>query len=168
MKLLYIVRHAKSSWDFSGISDHERPLIQKGIKRTKTIGKYLFENDVKPNLIISSFAVRAYETAKIIAESLSYPKNNIKVENNFYHSNIDILLDHIYSLNNSVDSVMMVGHNPTFTEFSNYFIKEKIDWLPTSAVVCVSFDTNKWEDIHHAIKKQVFIVTPKLLRQKNK
>ncbi len=168
MKLLYIARHAKSSWDFSGISDHERPLIGKGIKRTKLIGNYLLQNNAKPDLIISSFAVRAYETAALIAESLSYPKENIQVENNLYHSNVDILFDHIYGLSNSVNSVMMVGHNPTFTEFSNYFLKDEIDWLPTSAVVCVSFDTDKWGDIHLAKKRVKFVISPKLLRQKSK
>ncbi|RLD56821.1 MAG: histidine phosphatase family protein [Bacteroidetes bacterium] len=166
MKTLYIARHAKSSWDLSGISDHERPLIEKGIKRTRLIGNYLLQNNEKPDLIISSFAVRAYETAVLIAETLSYPTENIQVENNLYHSDVDILLDHIYSLSNSMNSVMMVGHNPTFTGFANYFLKNNIDWLPTSAVVCIAFKTDKWEDIHHAKKSTKFVISPKLLRQK--
>jgi phosphohistidine phosphatase len=164
MKQLYIARHAKSSWDFSGISDHERPLIEKGIKRTKLIADYLLQNNDKPDLIISSFAVRAYETAALIAKALSYPKENIRVENNLYHSDIDILFDHLYSLPNSINSVMMFGHNPTFTEFANYFLKNKIDWLPTSAVVCIAFKTDKWEDIHRAKKNIKFVVSPKSLK----
>ena len=165
MKLLYIARHAKSSWDFSGISDHERPLIEKGIKRTNLIANYMRQNDAKPDLIISSFAVRAYETAILMAKIFSYPKENIQVENNLYHSDVDILFEHIYSLPESINSVMMVGHNPTFTVFANYFLKNNIDWLPTSAVVCIAFKTDKWEDIHRAKKSTKFVISPKLLRQ---
>lgn len=165
MKFLYIVRHAKSSWDFSGISDHERPLKQKGRKRTLQIAKFLLENNTKPDLIVSSFALRAHDTAVLLASGLSYPKNEIRVENNLYHSNVDILLDHIYSLSNSMNSVMFVGHNPTFTEFANYFLAKKIEWLPTSGVVCIAFETNKWEDIHHAKKITKFVISPKLLRK---
>lgn len=164
MKQLYIARHGKSSWDISSISDHERPLIEKGIKRTRLIADYLLKNNDKPDLIISSFAVRAYETASLIAETLSYPKENIRIENNLYHSDIDILFDHLYSLPNSVNSVMMVGHNPTFTEFANYFLKDKMDWLPTSAIVCITFKTDKWENIHRAKKNLRFVVSPKKLK----
>ena len=67
MKTLYIVRHAKSSWDHPGLGDDQRPLLEKGKKRTKYVVDYFLENNCRPDLIISSHAVRAFETAKIIA-----------------------------------------------------------------------------------------------------
>ncbi len=79
MKTLYIVRHAKSSWDHPGLGDDQRPLLEKGKKRTKYVVDYFLENNINPDLIISSHAVRAFETAKIIATSLDYPENKINL-----------------------------------------------------------------------------------------
>ena len=79
MKTLYIVRHAKSSWDQAGLADHQRPLLEKGKKRTKRIIDYLLENNIKADLIISSHAVRALETARIIGYALNYPVDEIRI-----------------------------------------------------------------------------------------
>jgi len=155
MKTLYIVRHAKSSWDHAGLADHERPLLEKGEKRTKLICDYLLEKDIKVDLILSSHAVRAFETAKIIANALNYPEDNIQISEDIYHSNIDILLSHLFETSDDINSVMMFGHNPTFTYFANYFLKDKLDWLPTSGVVCVEFKTDQWEKILDANWKKI-------------
>jgi len=169
MKTLYIVRHAKSSWDHPGLSDHERPLLQKGEKRTNLITDYLLEKKVNVDLILSSHAVRAYETAKIIANGLDYPEDNIQISESIYHGDIDTLLSHLFETPDIVASVMMFGHNPTFTYFANYFLKDKLDWLPTSGVVCVEFKTDKWENIMDAKKRVKFVISPKMVRdQKTK
>lgn len=164
MKTLFIARHAKSSWDKPELADHQRPLISKGIKRTNRIADFLVENEEEIDLIISSFAVRAHETAKIIAQKLNYPVNIIQIEEGLYHADIDSISEILFSVADEVDSVMIFGHNPTFTYFSNVFLDDKLEWLPTSGVVCIQFETDKWENLHIAKKTVKFVVTPKMLR----
>ncbi|MCD4729486.1 MAG: phosphohistidine phosphatase SixA [Bacteroidales bacterium] len=168
MKTLYIVRHAKSSWDNPGLADHERPILEKGKNRTKWVCDYLIENDSRIDLIISSHAVRARQTATVIGNALNYPEDNIRISTTIYHGDIDSLLDHLSELQDDVNSVMMVGHNPTFTTFANYFLHKEIDWLPTSGIVCIEFDTDKWENFINAQKKAKFVITPRLLKEKKR
>lgn len=168
MKTVYIVRHAKSSWDFPHLSDHERPLLEKGKKRTRLINDFLIKNKISADLIVSSHAVRAHETAKIIARAIDYPQDAIRIDRMIYHSNADRLIDQFYDLSNDFESVMLVGHNPTLTNFANHYLEEKIEWLPTSGVVCIEFDTDKWEDISMAKYRTIFTVYPKMLKKKKK
>jgi phosphohistidine phosphatase len=164
MKTIIIVRHAKSSWDFPHLSDHERPLLEKGKKRTRLINDYLITNNISVDLIISSHAVRAYETSKIIARAIGYPIEEININKMIYHANADRLTDQFFDLPNEVQSVMLVGHNPTLTNFVNQYLDEKIDWLPTSGTVSIDFDTEKWEDISMAKYNPNFVVFPKMLK----
>ena len=166
MKTLYIVRHAKSSWDTPGLADHQRTLLEKGRKRTQYICNYLINAGVKPDLILSSHAIRAAETAKIIAEAINYPIDDILVTDKIYHSDTDDLFDLLFALDNDVESVMLVGHNPTLTYMANHFLDEKLENLPTSGVVCVEFETDKWEELFSASYKTKFVITPRLLQGK--
>ncbi len=163
MKKLYIVRHAKSSWEDPELRDHDRPLLPKGIKKTGKIAGFLKKKNIKPDLMISSTAVRAYETAKIIAKELAYPLDEILKEPSFYHSDAANIQSCLYGLDNAINSVMIFGHNPTFTTLANEFLPEPIEWLPTSAVVGVKIDTDKWEEMMFNDLETEFIVSPKML-----
>lgn len=163
MKTLYIVRHAKSSWNHPELSDEERPLLEKGKKRTRKIINYFRERNVKVDLIISSHAVRAHETARIIAHGIGYPIENIVISQQVYHAGADLLFDQFFDLSDDINSLMIVGHNPAFTNFANHFLEKKIDWLPTSGVVSVSFDTRLWVNLPLAKPRLNFIVYPKEL-----
>lgn len=163
MKTLYLVRHAKSSWNYPDLRDDERPLLEKGKKRTKKVIDFLLEHDVTVDCIKSSHAVRALETAHIIAHALHFPLEEIQVEKQIYHANADRMFDQFYDLSDNISSVMMVGHNPTFTSFANYFLDKKIDWLPTSGIVSISFETDTWNEIMSAARKTNFVVFPKMI-----
>lgn len=164
MKTLYLIRHAKASWDMPGVSDADRPLIQKGVKRTHLIVEFLKNKATTIDLIISSPAVRAIETAKIIAAGLNYPVSGIKTDRKIYDGYYDRILDVVYATSNSVNSLMIFGHNPTITQLANLFLHPGIDNMPTTGVVCLSFDTDKWEQIPSVEAKQDFIVFPKMLK----
>jgi len=164
MKTLYIVRHAKSSWDHPELDDSQRPLTEKGIKRTQLVINYLLANNVHVDLVLSSHAVRAHETAKIIANSLQYPKDKIVISEDIYFGSPDSFFDVLYGQENGVDSLMMVGHNPGFTYFANYFLEQKIDNLPTSGIVGITFDTNSWENIANSGRRVKFVISPKSVR----
>ncbi len=161
MKTLYIVRHAKSSWDISDIPDDMRPLMEKGKKRTKKVIDFLHEKKVRVDYIISSHAVRAHETAMLIAHGINYPKENIKIDKSIYYADGDSILDQFYDLPERFESVMIVGHNPTLTDLANRFLSKPIENLPTSGVISISFDTDKWEKVILAKRKTNFVLFPK-------
>jgi phosphohistidine phosphatase len=165
MKTLYIVRHAKSSWDNPGLEDHQRPLLEKGKKRTRYVIDYLLNEKTEVDLIVSSHAVRAYETARIIANALQYPTDRIMISKNLYFGDPESFFDIFYDLSDEINSLMLVGHNPGFTTFANYFLDKRIDNLPTSGIVSISFEMNNWENIHDSKRKTKFVVSPRQLRQ---
>lgn len=160
MKQLLIVRHAKSSWDNPGLEDYQRPLLERGKKKTRYILDYLLKQQIRPDLIISSHATRALDTAKIIAHALFIPEDKIIISKNLYHGDAESLFNHFYDMNDAVNSLMMVGHNPTLTYFSNYFLDKKIDNLPTSGVVCIEFKTDTWAEIQTSKRKTRFVISP--------
>jgi len=162
MKTLYLMRHAKSSWKHAELNDLDRPLLEKGLKRTRLIINYLKANNRKIELIISSHAVRALETARIIAHAFSVDEENLRVEKAVYMADPDSLMDQFYDLPSAVSEVMLVGHNPSVTNFANTFLDEKIDYLPTSGVVAISFETDKWEELPLVRFKTEFTVFPKM------
>jgi len=164
MKTLFIVRHAKSSWDDPTLSDHDRPLNKNGIRKTKIIVEYLRRNKIKPDLLKSSSAERALSTAKLIADALDYSFKDIEVGEKLYHASSKTIYEELFGISNSINSVMIFGHNPTFTYFVNEFLEPKIDNLPTSGVVSISFDTDSWEKIAMVDYKVNFVITPKLLK----
>lgn len=164
MKKLYLVRHAKSSWDMPGVSDIDRPLLPKGIRKTELIIGFLKKEGTKPDLIISSPAERAYETAKLVATGLDYPVSAIKIDRKIYDGYYDRMLDLIYGTDNKHQSLFIFGHNPTITHLSNLFLNPGIESMPTSCVVCLSFDTDKWELIPSVEAKKEFVVFPKMLK----
>jgi len=163
MKTLYIIRHGKSAWDNPSNRDHDRTLLPEGIERTKKIAKFLADKNIKPDLIVSSSATRAFETARILAHKLHYSEDDIRVETDIYDQGTAYLMELIYGLPNEVSSVMLIGHNPTFTHFANKFMDKSIDALATTGTVSISFETDKWEDIHLATKITNFVVVPKIL-----
>jgi len=163
MKQLFIARHAKSSWDDFAIEDHERPILEKGKQKSEKVAAALKQKKILPDLIISSTAKRAKETAIILATGLGYPINNIRYEKRIYHADADDIFTELFGLDDSISSVMVVGHNPTFTDLVNHFSKTMIDNLPTSAVAAVTFKTDKWEKTGSSKHKLEFILQPREL-----
>jgi phosphohistidine phosphatase len=157
MKTIIAVRHAKSSWDFPDLSDDQRPLLEKGKKRTRKVIEYLLKKKFPlPELIISSHAVRAVETARIFAHALKYPGDKIQISRSIYHGNKDLITDQLYGIDDDINCVMLVGHNPTLTAFANQFLDDPIDWIPTSGVVILQIDTGKWTEagLRRAIRSE--------------
>lgn len=161
MKTLYIVRHAKSSWEYPELSDDERPLLSKGVKRTNKIAAFLSEKNIRIEAFITSHAVRAHETAKIITGALDYPEDRIIISKQLYPGSTDHIYTELFGLSDDIQSVMIFGHNPAFTSFANCFLKHKIDWLPTSGVVAIRFITEKWTEISTAKHSTEFVLVPK-------
>lgn len=163
MKTLYLVRHAKSSWDSPGMTDWERPLLEKGKKRTKRVIDQLIKQNIKIDLILSSPAVRALETAKILAHALCGPSWEISIGNNLYTADAEDYFDLFFDIPAGINSLMVVGHNPAITNFANLFMDSPIDYLPTSGVVSIYFKSDNWDFLQQAPYKVNFIIFPKML-----
>ena len=146
MKTLFLVRHAKSSRDDPSLPDRDRPLDDRGRQDAPKMGKRLAKRDVKPDLLVSSPALRALTTAQLIAEEIGYKRKDIVVDDRLYASSPDGLLAVIRALDKKLDRVMLVGHNPEFTALAHRLSSEIID-MPTSAVAEFSFDTKAWADV---------------------
>ena len=148
MKRLYLVRHAKSSWDDPDLSDIDRPLNKRGKKDAPIMGERLKnEHKAKPDLIISSPAKRAIRTARIIAKELGYSEEKIEIKDSLYASGVTAMLNVIHYLDDSLDEVMLFGHNPDLTSLANYLSNQQVDNIPTCGVFCVDFDVKSWQDI---------------------
>jgi phosphohistidine phosphatase len=162
-KTLVIIRHGKSTWEYTNISDLDRPLKEIGISNTILIAKKLVENKILPDLIISSPANRALHTAMIVARETGYKNENITINTTLYLENEDEILDMIYKTPDNINTLFIFGHNPVFTDIANFFLKNKISNLPTSGCACINFNSNEWSKISPAnyILEQCFI--PKTL-----
>ncbi|WP_266203320.1 SixA phosphatase family protein [Pontibacter kalidii] len=147
MKTLYILRHAKSSWKFEGISDHDRPLNKRGRHDAPLMGQELAARGVAPQLVISSPAVRAISTATLVSRELDYDPDDILVDTRVYGADRDDLLEVVQHAPAEVDSLLLVGHNEALSEFANMLSQEPIGSLPTAGVVGLQFDCESWFDI---------------------
>jgi phosphohistidine phosphatase len=155
-----LVRHAKSSWDDPALPDQERPLNDRGRRDATEMGERLAKRNVKPDLILSSPAVRALRTAEIIAKKLDYKRKDIVVDHRLYAVEAGDLLDVIDKLSNALKRVMLFGHNPEMTELAHRLSGE-ITHLPTCAVAELTFDVKSWSRIGKTKPAKVALDYPK-------
>lgn len=144
MKTLTLVRHAKSSWRDMHLSDRKRPLNKRGKRDAPAMGKRMLRHGIRPALIISSPAKRAWSTAKKIAAEISYPRELLQRDDSLYLASVDDILDVIVAQDNGVDSLMIVGHNPGLTSFANFLSPGLTSNLPTAGIVSVAIDQDDW------------------------
>lgn len=161
MKILYLVRHAKSSWEQIDRSDTERPLSKRGKSDAPMMGKLLASKGECPELIVSSHAKRAMSTAKRIAKELDYPQKKIVVNEELYMADSDDYYKIIDAVPNSVNKLMIFSHNYGITYFANHISDSNIDNIPTCGIVRVDFETGKWKEIKNTKGKLAFFEYPK-------
>jgi len=144
MKILTIIRHAKSSWNDTSLSDRKRPLNKRGERDAPIMGKRISDHGIRPSLIVTSPATRAWKTAKIIAHELNYPKEFLQREDHLYLASRDEILDIIVAQDNGFNNLMVVGHNPGLTDLVNFLQPGLTINLPTAGVVSVQIDQDNW------------------------
>lgn len=144
MKTLTLVRHAKSSWSNTNLSDRKRPLNKRGERDAPIMGKRILEHGIRPSLIVSSPATRAWTTAKIVAQEISYPLEFLQREGSLYLASLDEILDVIMAQDDEFNSLMVVGHNPGMTSVANFLSPGLTHNLPTAGVVSVQIEKEDW------------------------
>jgi len=164
-KELFLVRHAKSSWDDPTISDHDRTLNERGYRNAPEMGRRLSDRRVSPDALISSTALRARTTAEIMAGSINYPKDRIVLDRALYHASATELQEYIGGLDDSHFSVMLFGHNPGMTSLVSHLFGLPIDNLPTCGVVHLQFSAESWAEASRSMPSEALIDFPKNVDQ---
>lgn len=144
MKILTLVRHAKSDWKNSKLTDRQRPLNKRGERDAPVMGRRIVDHGIRPSLIIASPAVRAWTTATLIAREMSYPLEFLQREDTLYLASLDDLLAAVMAQDNGFNSLMVVAHNPGLTQFADYLSPGLTDNLPTAGVVSVQIKQDDW------------------------
>ena len=146
MKTITFLRHSKSSWDYI-LEDIDRPLNEVGIEKIKKVAESSKHQFINSDIIFSSTANRAIHTCLILTRQLSICNNKIRLSEDLYTFNHFEVFDFIKKIEDKYSQVVLVGHNPAYTEISNYFSENKILNLPTARWFSMKFDSNKWSDI---------------------
>ncbi|MCH8334304.1 MAG: histidine phosphatase family protein, partial [Proteobacteria bacterium] len=144
MKTLTILRHAKSSWKDSSLPDHDRPLNKRGERDVPVMAARIQQAGIRPSLILCSPAVRAWTTAKLIAQEISYPSEFLQRDERLYLAGVQRIIDLLSEQDVGFNSIMIVGHNPGFTDFAHYLVPGLTRNIPTCGVVSVIIDTDDW------------------------
>lgn len=146
MKTLLIMRHAKSSWSNSGLSDFERPLNARGKKDAPSMGDLLKAESLTPDLIISSTAKRAATTAELVAISCEY-EHEIQYEDEFYHADPETYIETLQSLKTDPNCVMVVGHNPGMEMLVEELTGER-ESFTTANIAHVQLPIDSWQALN--------------------
>jgi len=160
-KEVFVVRHAKSSWDDPTISDQDRPLNERGLRNAPDMGSRLSDREVLPDVLISSTALRARTTAEIIADSMNFPKDQIVFDRALYHASATELQEYIGGLNDAHTSVMLFGHNPGMTSLVSHLFGLALDNLQTCGVVHLCFSAESWAEASRSLPREATIDFPK-------
>ncbi len=165
MKTLYLIRHAKSSWDDLSIDDFDRPLNKKGKSNIRLIAKRLKEKNIFPDIIISSPAKRTKKTSEKICKILWYEKKKIIYDKWIYDNLMnwnDFLVSIIKGIDRKCKHVFLVWHNPSLNEFASYLLWEDTWNIPTSWILAIKFDSIIWRTITNTKWKKDFFIYPKM------
>jgi phosphohistidine phosphatase len=144
MKTLTLLRHAKSSWTDASLQDRERPLNRRGQRDAPVMAERIKQAGIRPSLILSSPAVRAWTTARSIAHEIGYPMEFLQQEDRLYHASISSILKVIAEQDEGFNHLMIVGHNPGLTDFANYLTPELTDNIPTCGFASFEIDRKDW------------------------
>jgi len=162
MKTLLLLRHAKSSREDSSLQDFDRPLNERGKKDAPLIGKYCRKQKIKADLAVSSPAERARQTAELVLKSAGL-KVELRFDQRIYEASLRRLLDVISQIEDTVSTLIMVGHNPGFEELFEALTGQAHD-LPTASLACIELSVEKWSEVRAVVGDLKWLVTPKELK----
>jgi len=146
MKELVILRHAKSNRSYA-VDDIHRPLSAEGIERITSIAEKKADFFEHTDILLSSPAIRVLHTAMIVVQELYLPFEKLTIDQNLYTFSGSRVIDYVYTLDDRWTKVVLVGHNPAFTEVINHFSEVGINHLRTAGLAKITFDSETWSDV---------------------
>ncbi len=161
MKTLLLIRHAKSSWDFSQLSDFDRPLNKRGVRNAAEMASRFAQTGIAIDSFVSSPANRAITTARLFVTALGKDENLLVTRPELYEAEASVFPEIIRSLDNRSRVVAIFAHNPGLTDFANSFGLPTIDNLPTCGIFALKINTEDWAHFENAPKELLFFDFPK-------
>jgi phosphohistidine phosphatase len=145
---LYLIRHAKSSWDNPALRDFQRPLNERGLETAPQMAALMKKEGIIPDLLVSSPAKRALDTARFFAAQYGVSDEAIVQEKDIYEASPIDLMRVISHLPDSAPTIFLFGHNPGLTDLVNQFTDDFIDNIPTCGIVRIVADTAHWNSFY--------------------
>ena len=158
---LFIIRHGKSSWDHQGLDDIDRPLAERGIRNAAEMARRLQEKGMVPELLLSSPASRALNTALIMLRNWQLEPAKLQIHDDLYDAYLKEIEQVVATVPATVTQLAIYGHNPSFTIYPNQFLDKPLDNLPTAGVVIVTLESENWKGIGRKHVKETFVDYPK-------
>ena len=165
MKTLFLLRHAKSSWKDGALNDFERPLKNKGLGDAQLVGKLIRQRELSFDLIISSPAERARQTTQLVAMSAGL-QAELRFDERVYEAGMRRLLTLITRLENTANTVLLVGHNPGLEELLKTLTGE-VHTMSTASLAGIEFDVDEWSQVKARTGKLTLFLTPKELKRQS-
>lgn len=162
MKTLLLLRHAKSSWKDTSLGDIDRPLKKRGIEDAQLIGRFIPKKKIQPDLVLSSPAERARQTAALILESARL-NVELRYDDRIYEASARRLLEVVSQIEDTANTVMMVGHNPGFEELFEALTGEARSF-PTASLACIELSIDNWSKARVGVGLLKWLTSPKELR----
>ncbi|MGI8788616.1 MAG: SixA phosphatase family protein [Pyrinomonadaceae bacterium] len=159
MKTLYILRHAKSSWDDAILSDFERPLNERGLEAAPLMGEMMKKNNFQPDIIISSPATRAKQTASLIKDAAQIV-GEIKFDERIYEASPRSLVEVVSEIDDRNETALIVGHNPGLESLIK-ILTGKLEPMPTAALAVVDLNIERWSEINSSTGSLRILIRPK-------
>ena len=159
MKILFLLRHAKSSWDNASLADFDRPLNERGNNTAPFMGEVMTRREYTPSIVISSPANRAASTAKLVKESAGF-NSDIRYDDRVYEASPNSLRQVASEIDDVLESAMLVGHNPGMEGFIRYLTGE-IEAMPTAALAVIELNIDSWSEINADTGKLAELIRPK-------
>jgi phosphohistidine phosphatase len=160
VKHLFILRHGKSDWDAEYEGDHERPLSKRGRKSAQLMGTYLSSVGQKPQLVLASSAVRARTTAELAGEAGGWTCPQ-EVRPELYGASTADVLRCVAAQHDRVTRLLVVGHEPTLSEFIGEMIGGGNVCVPTAALACIELDADKWRRVRFGTGVLQWLILPR-------
>ncbi|NQV73913.1 histidine phosphatase family protein [bacterium] len=162
MKTLCLLRHAKSDWDASYGADHERPLNERGKRAAKSMGSFLKQEIVQPEIILSSTAKRTKETLSLLMKHAGWNASVTYLTDLYLCSRADIIKQ-LSHLDDKVESALVVGHQPTTGDFASWLLGGSQVDVPTGTFMMFSIPISSWRELKAAQASMKLYVTPRQL-----
>lgn len=161
LKTLILVRHGKSSWDSAVTGDFERPLAGRGLRDAPRMARRLIRRGRLPQVFVSSPAKRALQTAMIFAEEMGQSPERVIEEPRIYEASAQTLLEIVQQQHDSWDCVMLVGHNPGFTQLAQQLADKAPANIPTCGCLELAMPINSWQLARPGLKTEIWFDYPK-------
>jgi phosphohistidine phosphatase len=160
-KTIFLIRHAKSSWNDPLLKDFDRPLNERGKEDAPTMARKLKNKKIEIDAFVSSPAKRARQTSKYFAKEFDLKKHKIHLEAKLYEAGEEDFYSVFESLKNKWDNVAIFSHNPGITSFANSLTQTRIDDMPTCGIFAIKIKEDKWKNFRSAEKEFWFFDSPK-------